>query len=106
MWTPLVPPDPTLGPFTAETIDIEIARYDGNISAVNRNNFTYTRKFNTPGDDYTFSLPYISNSTSNGSDPATGAAITGFKWWNFTFPTIVDSGTNAIPDFEPQLTAR
>ena len=30
----------------------------------------------------------------------TGAPITGFKWWNFTFPTIVDSGTNAVGDFE------
>jgi len=96
----VVPLDPTLGPFTAETIDIEIARYDGNISSVNGNTFTYTRKFNTPGDDYTFALPYISSSSANGSDPMTGAAITGFKWWNFTFPTVVDSGTNAIPDFE------
>jgi hypothetical protein len=96
----VAPLNPTLGPFLAQTIDIEIARYDGGISAVNANNFTYTRKFNTPGDDYTFVLSYISNSTPNGSDPLTGAAITGFKWWNFTFPTIVDSGTNAIPDFE------
>ncbi len=96
----VVPVDPTLGPFTAETIDIEIARYDGSISAVNGNNFTYTRKFSTPGDDYTFSLPYISSSSANGSDPMSGAPITGFKWWNFTFPTVVDSGTNAIPDFE------
>jgi hypothetical protein len=92
--------DPTVSPFVAQTIDIEIARYDGSISAVNANNFTYTRKFNTPGDNYTFALPYISSSTPNGSDPLTGAAITGFKWWNFTFPTIVDSGANAIPDFE------
>ena len=92
--------DPTVSPFLAQTIDIEIARYDGRISAVNANNFTYTRKFNTPGDNYTFALPYISSSTPNGSDPLTGAAITGFKWWNFTFPTIVDSGANAIPDFE------
>jgi uncharacterized protein DUF4382 len=95
--------DPTVVPFVAQTIDIEIARYDGGISAVNANNFTYTRKFNTPGtpsDNYTFALPYISSTTPNGSDPSTGAAITGFKWWNFTFPTIVDSGTNAIPDFE------
>ena len=96
----VVPLDPTLGPFTAQTIDIEIARYDGSISAVNANNFTYTRKFNTSTDNYTFSLPYISSTTPNGSDPTTGAAITGFKWWNFTFPTIVNSGTNAIPDFE------
>ena len=26
--------------------------------------------------------------------------ITGFKWWNFTYPTIVDSGANAITDFD------
>jgi hypothetical protein len=92
--------DPLASPLVAQTIDIEIARYDGSISAVNANTFTYTRKFNTPGDNYTFALPYISSSTPNGSDPSTGAAISGFKWWNFTFPTIVDSGTNAIPDFE------
>jgi Domain of unknown function (DUF4382) len=92
--------DPLASPLVAQTIDIEIARYDGSISAVNANNFTYTRKFNTAGDDYTFTLPYISSSTPNGTDPMSGAAITGFKWWDFTFPTIVDSGTNAIPDFE------
>src|SRR3984957_783653 len=92
--------DPLATPLVAQTIDIEIARYDGVLSAVNANNFTYTRKFNTPGDDYTFALPYISSSTPNGSDPMSGAAIVGFKWWDFTFPTVVDSGTNAIPDFE------
>ncbi|HWZ56818.1 MAG TPA: DUF4382 domain-containing protein [Verrucomicrobiae bacterium] len=94
------PTDPTVTPYSAETIDIEIARYDGSISAVNGNTFTYTRKFNTPGDDYSFVLPYIASGTANGSDPSTGAAITGFKWWNFTFPTKVDSGSNAILDFE------
>jgi uncharacterized protein DUF4382 len=92
--------DPLGAPLVAQAIDIEIAKYDGSISAVNANNFTYTRKFNTSGDDYTFALPYISSSTPNGTEPMTGAAITGFKWWNFTFPTLVDSGTNAIPDFE------
>lgn len=92
--------DPLASPLVAQSIDIEIARYDGGISAVNANNFTYTRKFNTPSDNYTFALPYISSSSPNGTDPSSGAAITGFKWWNFTFPTIVDSGTNAIPDFE------
>ena len=92
--------DPLATPLVAQTIDIETARYDGSISAVNANNFTYTRKFNTPGDDYSFTLPYISSSTANGSDPLTGAAITGFKWWSFTYPTIVDSGANAISDFE------
>jgi hypothetical protein len=92
--------DPLASPLVAQSVDIEIARYDGGISAVNPNNFTYTRRFNTAVDDYTFTLPYISNSSPNGSDPSSGAAIIGFKWWNFTFPTIVDSGANAIPDFE------
>jgi hypothetical protein len=45
-------------------------------------------------------IHFISGSTANGSDPQSGAAISGFKWWNFTFPTIVDSGANAISDFE------
>lgn len=92
--------DPLASPLVAQTIDIETARYDGSISAVNANNFTYTRKFNTPGDDYSFSLPYISSSTPNGTNPQTGATIDGFKWWNFTFPTLVDTGSNAIMDFE------
>ncbi len=91
--------DPLASPLVAQTIDIETARYDGSISAVNANNFTYTRKFNTPGDDYTFSLPYISSSTPNNAN-VTGTAVDGFEWWNFTFPTLADSGSNAIMDFE------
>ncbi len=61
---------------------------------------SHTRKFNTSTDNYNFTLPYISSNTPNGSDPSTGAAITGFKWWSFTYPTLPDSGANAIPDFE------
>ena len=92
--------DPTALTLTANAIDIEIARYDGTISASNLNGFTYTHNFHTKSDDYTVTLPFISSSTANGSDPQTGAAISGFKWWNFTFPTIVDSGANAILDFD------
>ena len=44
-------------------------------------------------------LSYIAAATANGNDPATGTAITGYKWWNFAFPTIVDSGANAVSDF-------
>ena len=91
--------DPLASPLVAQTVDIEIARYDGAISNTDSNGFTCTRKFVNVNDDYTKTLPYISSSTANGSDPTTGAAISGFKWWNFTFPTIVDSGANAIPDF-------
>ena len=66
--------DPLASPLVAQTIDIEIAKYDGSISAVNANNFTYTRKFNTSSDNYTFALPYISSSSPNGTDPSSGTA--------------------------------
>lgn len=91
--------DPLASPIVAQTVDIEIARFGGAISNADMTGFTYTRNFVNLADDYTKTLPYISSGTANGNDPATGAAISGFKWWNFTFPTIVDSGTNAIPDF-------
>jgi hypothetical protein len=91
--------DPLASTFVASSIDIEIARFDGTVTGSTLNNFTYTRNFRTAKDDYTVTLPYINSATSNGSDPMTGAAITGFKWWNFTFPTIVDSGATAVSDF-------
>jgi uncharacterized protein DUF4382 len=91
--------DPLASPMVATSIDIEIARFDGSISGSSLTNFTYTRAFRNSNDDYQVTLPYISPSTANGNDPMTGNPITGFKWWNFTFPTIVDSGSNAISDF-------
>lgn len=92
--------DPLANPMVASSIDIEIARYDGTISGSNTTNFTYMRDFHTASDDYTVQLPFISSSTANGDDPQSGNPISGFKWWNFTFPTIVDSGSNAIADFD------
>ncbi|MGB7847870.1 MAG: DUF4382 domain-containing protein [Candidatus Acidiferrum sp.] len=92
--------DPMAFPMVASSIDIEIARYDGTISGSNLTNFTYTRNFRNANDDYTVQLPFISSSTANGNDPMSGNPITGFKWWNFTFPTILDSGANAIMDFD------
>jgi hypothetical protein len=91
--------DPLQNPLLAQTVDIEIARFDGAISSPGMASFVYTRHFVDSSDDYTKTMPYISSSTPNGKDPLNGAAITGFKWWNFAFPTIVDSGTNAISDF-------
>ena len=35
---------------------------------------------------------------ANGTDDG-GNAITGYKWWNFAYPTLVTSGANAIPSF-------
>jgi hypothetical protein len=90
-------------PPVAQTVDIEIARFDGTISSPTTASFVYTRKFADIADNYVVTMPYISNSTANGHDPLTGKAITGFKWWNFAFPTLVDSNltstTNPISDF-------
>ena len=83
--------DPLATPLVAQTIDIETAVYDGAISAASATGFTYTRKFFTASDDYVEALPYISANTPNGED-ASGNAITGFKWWNFAYPTLLMSG--------------
>ena len=97
--------NPLLTPPAALTVDIEIARFEGSISSPNSANFTYTRVFSSPTspDNYTKQMIYISNATPNGHDPLNGVKITGFKWWNFAFPTLVDSnataGDNPIPDF-------
>jgi hypothetical protein len=92
--------DPLANPMVATSVDIEIARYDGTISGADTTGFTYTRNFHTSSDDYTATLPFIPSSMANGSDPLSGNPITGFKWWNFTYPTIVDSGANAVSDFD------
>jgi hypothetical protein len=91
--------NPLQNPMLAESVDIEIAAFGGSVSSPGMNNFTYTSHFRNSADNYSLPLTYISNNTKNGNDPMTGAQIIGFKWWNFAFPTLVDSGTNAIPDF-------
>jgi len=94
--------DPLQVPLVADTVDIEIARFDGLISSPNTTSFVYTRNFMDSTDNYARTMFYISNSTANGNDPKTGAAIMGFKWWDFAFPTIVDSNvtsSNPIGDF-------
>ena len=90
--------NPLQNSMPADTVDIEIATFGGSISSPGMNNFTYTRHFVDTADNYSLPMTYISSSTKNGTD-SLGNTIFGFKWWNFAFPTIVDSGTNAIPDF-------
>jgi len=90
--------DPLATPLVAQSVDIETATYDGRISAADTMGFTYTRNFATGPDDYSVTLPYIAAATANGKD-AGGNAITGFKWWDFAYPTVVTSGANAIPQF-------
>jgi len=91
--------DPLAVPLVAQEIDIETAAYSGIISAPGAAGFTYTHDFLRASDDYTVTLGYIAATTPNGNDPVTGMAISGYKWWNFAFPTQVDSGANAVSDF-------
>ena len=90
--------DPLATTLVAQTVDIEIAKYAGKISAPTTTSFVYTRTFPNSADNYMVTLPYISSTTANGSD-GNGNPVTGYKWWYFAFPTLVDTGTNAIPDF-------
>ncbi len=90
--------NPLQNSMPADTVDIEIATFGGSISSPGMNSFTYTRHFVDTADNYSLPMTYISSSTKNGTD-SLGNTIFGFKWWNFAFPTSVDSGTNAIPDF-------
>jgi hypothetical protein len=90
--------DPLAIPLVAQSIDIETAVYDGTISAPDTTGFTLTRLFRTAKDDYVYTLDYIAAATANGTDDS-GNAISGYKWWNFAYPTLLTSGPNAIADF-------
>lgn len=90
--------DPLAVPLIAQSIDIETAVYAGKISAPDTNGFTVTRNFGMTQDDYVYTLSYIANATANGMD-ASGNAISGYKWWNFAYPTLVTSGADAIASF-------
>jgi hypothetical protein len=90
--------DPLATPLVAQSIDIETAAYSGTLSVADSTGFTDSRKFHTATDDYTVSLNYIDSTTANGKD-SSGNAITGFKYWNFSYPTVVTSGSNATTEF-------
>jgi hypothetical protein len=90
--------DPLATPLVAQSIDIETARFDGYISGTTTTGFTYTRNFHTSSDDYVVPLNYISSSTPNGND-SSGNPITGFKYWNFTFPTVLTDGSGVTTSF-------
>jgi Domain of unknown function (DUF4382)/Domain of unknown function (DUF5666) len=93
-----VDPLATQTPMLAQSVDIENAVYSGAISGVSTSGFTYTHDYARSADDYSVSLDYLDASSPNGSD-AHGNAILGFKWWNFAYPTLLDSGSGAIADF-------
>jgi hypothetical protein len=90
--------DPLATPLVAQSIDIETANYSGSISLANTSGFTYTHNYPHASDDYVVALDYISAGSANGSD-GSGNAITGFKYWNFAFPTLLTDGSTAVSDF-------
>ena len=90
--------DPLAVPMVADTIDIETAAYGGHISNASDTGFTYTSQYLAVGDNYSVSLGYIAATLANGFDD-NGNPITGFKWWDFTFPTTVTFGTGATMSF-------
>ena len=86
--------DPT-NSSTAVDVDIEIAKFDGVISNASTSGFDCTHVFATSSDTYAgFNLPYVADGVANGTDPATGAAVTGFKWWNLGYPALLDPGSS------------
>ncbi len=103
--------DLTVSPIVADSIDIETARFDGTISSPSTTGFTYTHHFRTVADDYQsaatpngITLSYIANTMANGTNPvpsADGAAIEGYKWWDFAYPvaTFDCCASTAIADW-------
>jgi len=103
--------DLTVSPMVAESIDIETARFDGTVSSPSTTGFMYTHHFRTVADDYQsaanpngITLSYIPNTMANGTNPvpsADGAAIDGYKWWDFAYPvaTFDCCGATAIADW-------
>jgi Domain of unknown function (DUF5666) len=95
----VTPVDVTAVPLVAATVDIEAAPYEGRISNVTTAGFALTNGFATTNDNYSLTLSYLASATANGTDPITGAAISGFKYWEFAYPTLVTSGSGATASF-------
>ncbi len=90
--------DPLATPLVAQSIDIETAAYSGAISMPTTSGFTYTHDYPHASDDYVVTLDYISPSSTNTVNNS-DSAVTGFKYWNFAFPTLLTDGSGAIADF-------
>jgi hypothetical protein len=61
--------DPAATPMTAQTVDIEVPRFEGAVTASGSSGLTYTRTFTTAADDYTVNLGYSSAAAAAGSAP-------------------------------------
>jgi hypothetical protein len=92
--------DPLASPLVAQSVDIETAAYSGQISNAlpDGSGFTYTHDFPDATDNYSVTLDYISSTSANGKD-ASGNAISGYKWWDFAYPNVLNDGSGAISSF-------
>ena len=88
------PATPTL----ATLVEIETAAFSGRIANASSASFDLQSFFHRHQDRYTQTLPYISANTANGLDSA-GNPISGFKYFEFAYPTQVISGTSAVSSF-------
>lgn len=93
------PRNPSSGQMLAQSVDIESALFWGAISNTTLTGFTYSSQFSRSSDNYALTLGYISPSTPNGT-AANGAAITGYAYWNFGYPSEIVYGDNAAADFQ------
>jgi hypothetical protein len=85
-------------PLVASSVDIETAGFGGYISNATTTGFTYTSNYLAQSDNYSLPFGYIASTTPNGNDDQDNP-IEGFKWWNFTFPTDVNFGSDATTQF-------
>ncbi len=90
--------DPLAVPLVAQTVDIETANFGGYISNATTSGLTYTSNYLAQNDDYSRTLNYIASTTANGENDQ-DVQITGFDWWYFTLPTLVNYGTAAPAAF-------
>lgn len=90
--------DPLAAELVAQSIDIETATYDGRLTAADASGFTQTRHFRNSLDDYSHALTYLGADQPNGID-ANGNDVSGFKWWNFAYPTQLHTGATGVDEF-------
>jgi hypothetical protein len=88
-------------PPTAQSVEIDVARYDGVITLPTTTDFDYTRGFAMAdarggNDNYHGSIVYATGTTT---DQQGNADSNGFYWWDFGFPTLADTKSTAVADF-------
>jgi len=84
--------DPS-NPTVATIVEIETAAFGGRIANANATSFDYVATFNHHADSYRVTLPYIDPATANGID-GSGNPVSGFKYWNFAYPTQVTTSSS------------